>query len=238
MKDPVALAWSGRIEEARALACAHAAMDDSLLAAQGYEALAVLGGAHGLRTAADIDALLLRSPAREAPVQRQALAAAAAVESDALRESVAQALRTGTAGWEHLRYAGERPAETLAAALDEGWSLLNAKHIDQALLTACAQPLSTRPQALRWARRTRALAKDPSPSVRVAAFTALGHWRYRPALPDCRNALLDHAEEVGTAAARTLAILSPKQARTLLALPCDELPHHVRSALTQALSAS
>lgn len=230
MRDPVALAWSGRVADARALACEQAGGADPAVAGQGLEALAVLGSQHGVTADARIDALLLAAAAHPSTARR-AFEAAAALQSDVLRPLACARLEEGAAGWEVLRYARERPHPELTRALDTGWSRLAPSLHDEALRTACTLPFAATAARLVFARRARALLAATDTSVQVSALLALQEWRYRPAAPDCRRLLSREEPEVAVAAAHALRSLSRKQAEQVVDELGDELPRAVLAAL-------
>lgn len=209
MRDPVALAWSGRTAEARALARAQAHGDDPFLAAQGLEALAVLGREHGVRADAGLEALLVRQALAGGAVGRKAFDAAMGLEARALEGVAAQLLRRGEARWEVLRYAGELPSLDLARALADGWAALPPRLRDEALLTSCAMPCATPEEAAGWGRRALDLVDDADEAVRLAALTAVRVWRPAAAARACARGLDDPNPLVRREAARALSQVDP-----------------------------
>jgi hypothetical protein len=209
MRDPVALAWSGRIDEAKALACEQAGSKDSMLAAQGLEALAVLGSEHGLTASEEIDRLLVSGAKGSEAASRRAFEAAMALGSRAVEPLVCERLGSGDVRWELLRYTGEMPSQALAKALAEGWSSMPGRYLDEALLTSCVLPCATPAEAVQWGARAIACAADRSESVRVASMRAIRSWAPAGADHICAAALDDESDDVRREAARTLAWLHP-----------------------------
>ncbi len=180
MKDPVALAYSGRIDEAREAAFQQASSEDDFLVRQGLEALAVLGQQHGIRTNAAIDALL-RTRATESPtIARKAFDAAMSIGSRALEDEAARRLEQG--------------AERLQ---------------DEALLTLSAMPAASADEARECGRLAVVASRNSSPDIRVAAFTALRFWVPLETADLCARALSDENKGVRTSAAQLLAELDP-----------------------------
>lgn len=211
MKDPVALAWSGRVAEAWDVAREQAGRDDAFVAAQGLEALAVLGAEHGYTSEAALDAVLAKA-ALETSLSRRAFEAAMRLRSRALEPVSTQLLTSGEARWEVLRYAGELPSDGLAKALAEGWDRLPARLRDEALLTACAMPASTKAEREAWGARALRHVGEVEESVRVAAFRALRTFAHKAGAKACAQALDDGSEAVRAEAATTLLALDPKLA--------------------------
>jgi hypothetical protein len=211
MKDPVALAYSGRVEEAERAARAQILSDDPLARAGGWEALAVLGREHGLKADATLDTALTAAVRVEGTVGRRALEAAMELGSTAPEAFVVERLNRGSAGWEHLRFAGERPSHGLARGLAGGWKQLDPGLADQALLTAALMPLSG-PARAEWGARALALVDAKAPSVRVAALHCLSVWQYRPGTDACAKALDDLTDEVRAQAAKSLLSLDVDRA--------------------------
>ncbi len=207
MRDPVALAWSGRIPEARALALEQAESGDALVVPQGLEALGVLGREHGVRADARMERLLVTRAEDESGVARRAFEAAMGLESRALEGLSARLLAQGEARWEVLRYAGELPSLVLARALAQGWRAVPDELQDEALLTACAMPAANRDECAGWGERALAQTQSARESVRVAAFTAVRIWAYAPAAARCTEALEDESPAVRREAARALAAI-------------------------------
>jgi hypothetical protein len=225
MKDPVALAYSGRVEEAERAARSQILADDPLSRAGAWEAFAVLGREHGLKTDAALDAVLLDAVRSDGAVGRRALEAAMELGSSAPEAFVVERLNRGSAGWEHLRFAGERPSHGLARGLAGGWKLLDPALADEALLTAAAMPLSG-PAKAEWGARALAFVDAYAPSVRVAALRCLALWSHRPGVEACARALEDDAEDVRAQAAESLLVLDADRAVAEAAArgpACDEL---------------
>lgn len=208
MKDPVALAYSGRIPEAREAAVAQASSDEPFLVREGLEALAVLGQQHGVRTNAAIDELLARR-AEEPSFSRKAFEAATSLGSRALEESAARRLTEGEASWEVLRYAGEWPSDRLGAALRAGFPTIPEGLKDEAFLTSCAMPVCSPEEAREFGRLAIEGTRDPSEEVRRAAFTALRCWAPTETASLCARALTDPSAPVRKIAAETLAEHEP-----------------------------
>jgi len=233
MRDPVALAWSGRVQEALPLARAQAADADPSIASQGLEALAVLGSQHQVRSDDALDELLRRA-ALEPRTMRRAFEAATALGSHALLALSCDRLRAGTAGWEVLRHAGELALPELAEALDAGWERLAPSLRDEAIRTAAALPCGSRQRELAFARRARTLLSETDTSLRTSALVALRRFRYRPAAADCHRLVRDDDSAVAIEAARTLRVLSPSRAKVLLVDALLE-PGWLTHAVVQAL---
>jgi len=210
MKDPVALAYSGRVDEARGLALDQARSDDPFLVRQGLEALAVLGQQHGVRADAELDAVLVAAAQQDGATARAALQAAAALASRAVEDSVASGLSEGRAAWEILRYAGELPSHRLARALATGWRALPDTLRDEALLVSCVMPAADRLEAGEWGARALAAVRDASPEVRAAALQAVAAWRPDDGAAACSEALEDDDAAVRRAAVDALARLDAK----------------------------
>ncbi len=211
MKDPVALAYSGRVDEAEQAARAQVLSDDPLARAGAWESLAVLGRAHGLRTDASLDAALTEAVKVDGVVSRRALEAAMELGSTAPEAFVVERLNRGLVGWEHLRFAGERPSHGLVRGLAAGWKLLDPAFADEALLTAARMPVSG-PMRAEWGARALAFVGDRSPSVRVAALRCLAVWQHGPGVDACAKALDDEADEVRAEAATSLLVLDVERA--------------------------
>jgi hypothetical protein len=207
MTDPVALAYSGRLEEARAAALVQARSDDPFLAAQGLEALAVLGQQHGVRADEPMTALLVQRAADEWVLARKAFEAATALGVREFDRLAAQRLASGGAGWEVLRYAGEWPSQEVAEGLAAGWALIPERLLDEALLTACVQPAATRREAEAWGARAVAALRHASEDVRRAAVTAVLAWRPADALTALEPLREDESESVRSAAGQALETL-------------------------------
>ncbi len=205
MRDPVALAWSGRIPEARALAVEQAESADPLLAGQGLEALGVLGREHGVRADERIERLLIDRAREEGPLARRAFEAAMELDSRALEPLVTELFRRGRSRWEVLRYAGELPSYGIARALAEGWGSIPGDLRDEALLTSCAMPAANPAECDDWGAKALLATSDPRESVRVAAFTALRVWAYVPAGEACAAAMMDESPAVRREVERALA---------------------------------
>lgn len=208
MKDPVALAYSGRLDEARAAALEQARRDDPFLAAQGLEALAVLGQQHGIRADESIAAVLVTRAGEPGAVGRKAFEAATALGVRAFDRLAAQRFRAGSAAWEVLRYAGEWPSHEVARALAAGWAGLPDGLLDEALLTSCVQPAADRAEVVAWGNRALAALGHRSEEVRRAAVAAVMTWRpvtVDEALEPLRE---DESELVRRAAERALEQLA------------------------------
>jgi hypothetical protein len=216
MKDPVALAYSGRVPEARAAALTQASSDDAYVAAQGLEALAVLGQQHDVRTTAQLDALLLRCADSEPSVARKAFEAARSLGSLVLEPLAARRLGSGAVTWESLRYAGEWPSLGLARALAQGWDQIPRRLIDEALLTSCVMPVADREEARAWGERALSLTRDQSEEVRLAAFTALQSWLPEGTATACARALVDDSPLIRKRAAELLGVVDPQQLELLV----------------------
>ncbi|MFM2152357.1 MAG: hypothetical protein RL199_792 [Pseudomonadota bacterium] len=238
MKDPVALAYSGRIEEAERAARAQILADDPLARAGAWEAFAVLGREHGLKTDASLDTALADAVRTEGAVGRRALEAAMELRSTAPEAFVVERLNRGSAGWEHLRFAGERPSHGLARGLAGGWKLLDPALADEALLTAAAMPLSG-PAKAEWGTRALALVAAPQASVRVAVLRCLAFWGHVPGVDACAKALDDADEAVREQAAVSLLALDGERAVTEAAergAECVELWSRLTPAQRKAAS--
>lgn len=208
MLDPVALAWSGRIDQAFQLACTQAGGDDPYAASQGLEALAVLGSQHGVKADDRVRRILLDKAQDPAPsIARRAFEAAMALSERSLEPLAVKLLTSGEARWEVLRYAGELPSHALAGALALGWDRLPATVRDEALLTSCAMPCASAEENEAWGRRALALVRDREESVRAAAFIALRIWAHLPGLEACLEAADDASPAVRAEAERTMAEL-------------------------------
>lgn len=203
MRDPVALAWSGRIAEARDAALEQVSPDDVYLAGQSLEALATLGELHGLRADAQLDAALVAAAAKP-ELWRKALEAAAALDSNALDDVVETALREGRHDWSLIRHVGVRPSLRFARALAEGWEAIGDELLDQALLTTRVLPVANREEAAEWGARALDRVEHPVPEVRVAAFDAVAAWAPEGAAQACEKGLDDIDRNVREAAARAL----------------------------------
>lgn len=203
MKDPVALAWSGRIAEARDAALEQASPEDVYLAGQSLEALATLGEQHGVRADPQLDAALVAASA-EPELSRKALEAAAALDSNALDDVVEDALRAGRHDWSLIRHVGIRPSLRFARALAEGWEEIGDELLDLALLTTRVLPVATREEAAEWGARALASVSHPVPEVRAAAFDAVAVWAPDGAAQACEQGLNDEDRNVREAAARAL----------------------------------
>lgn len=207
MRDAVALAYSGRIPEARAEATDQASNADEFVAGQGLEALGVLGREHGVRSTPDLDAVLERRAREGGAIARRAFEAAGALESRALESVCAERLAAGDVTWDVLRYAGELPSLRLARALAEGWERLPARMRDEALLVTRVLPVADRAECEAWGRRLVAQAESRDEEVRRATFLALWTWRPDDAGEACARALEDDASAVREAAAQALAVI-------------------------------
>lgn len=210
MRDPVALAYSGRIDEAWRLACAQAASDEPFLAAQGLEALSVLGQQHGVRADAEAERLLVEHA--RGPLSRKAFEAAAGLESRVLEPLAVARLGAGEATWEVLRYASELPSHALAMALAQGWEALPERLLDEALLTSCAMPVTDAHEVDAWGERALMALSDRSADVRLAALRAVEMWQPADAYETCAALVEDPDERVRALAERVLEKLSPDQA--------------------------
>lgn len=232
MKDPVALAYSGRIPEARAAAVAQARSDDAFLVGQGLEALTVLGQQHGVRADDELDSLLAAREADGGAIARRAFEAAAALGSRALEEAAARRLAGGEATWNVLRYVGEWPSWELGRALAEGWDRLPPQLVDEALLTSCVLPVRSQEECVAWGRRVLAKVAETNEDVRVAALDAVAIWRPREAAEPCVEALCDRSVRVRMAAARALAAADPDRLLAIDDERGDELVElHVAAAV-------
>jgi hypothetical protein len=194
MKDPVALAYSGRIAEATDAALAQASSSDDFLVRQGLEALAVLGQQHGVRTNAAIDSLLVQRSRDDAAIARKAFEAAMGVGSRALEEAAVQLLAEGRATWEVLRYVGEWPSHALGRALVAGWEQLPRRLVDQALLTSCAMPVA-----------------NPAEARELGVLAALKWWAPEETPDICAQSLTDDSPAIRQGAADLLATLDPSR---------------------------
>jgi len=232
MKDPVALAYSGRIPEALAAAVEQASSDDDFLVAQGLEALAVLGQQHGVRTNAAIDALLVRLTSASSTLSRKAFDAAMSVGSRVLEDVAVQRLESGAASWEVMRYAGEWPSHRLGRALLAGWARVPERLRDEALLTCCVMPVSNAEEAAEFGQLAIDASRDGSNEIRVAAFRALRWWAPLQTADICARALRDRVEAVRRSAADTLAFLEPQRLIDLAAEYGDEAPEAVAAVKT------
>lgn len=208
MQDPVALAWSGRVEESFELACQQAAGLDPFEAAQALEAFAVLGSQHGVRANDRVRKLLLEKADDAPSLARRAFDAAMAMNDRVLEPLAARLLSSGRARWDVLRYAGELPSHALAEALARGWDALPPDLRDEALLTSCSMPCANEAENKAWGKRAFACLTDERESVRAAALVAMRTWAFVDGLEACRHALEDDAPEVRSEAARTLAHLT------------------------------
>jgi len=233
VKDPVALAYSGRIAEATAAAMEQATSEDDFLVAQGLEALAVLGQQHGIRTNTAIDTLLVRRAGESPSVSRKAFDAAMSLGSRSLETAAIQRLESGAASWEVLRYAGEWPSYRLGRALVSAWTKLPDRLRDEALLTACVMPVARPEEAAEFGRLAVEAARDESEETRVAAFRALRWWAPVQTGDLCVRALTDSCEAIRRSAAETLAMFEPQRLIDLAAELGDEAPE-ARSAVNQA----
>ncbi len=209
MKDPVALAYSGRIDEAREAAFQQASSNDDFLVRQGLEALAVLGQQHGVRTNVLIDALLRRRATESPTISRKAFDAAMSIGSRALEEEAARRLEEGATTWEVLRYTGEWPSLRLARALRARWDDIPERLRDEALLTLSSMPAASEEEARECGRLAIDGSRHPSADIRIAAFTALRYWVPLETADLCARALRDESKGVRTAAAQLLAELDP-----------------------------
>lgn len=208
MRDPVALAYSGRVSEAHEAAIEQAAEDDSFTVAQALEALAVLGAQHGVRSSSLTDERLLQAATSSEPsLVRRAFDAAAALGTGVLEAVAVERLKQADATWDVLRYAAECPTLETGRALAAGWGSLASRLRDQALLTSRAMPVANREENDAWGERVLAHVDDPSEDVRSAAFEALKVWQPAKGAVACSQALEDEAASVRTAAAQALALL-------------------------------
>jgi hypothetical protein len=207
-QDPVALAWSGRVQEAYELACRQAAGLDPFEASQALEAFSVLGSQHRVRADDRVRRLLL-DKADDAPsLARRAFDAAMAMDERALAPIAARLIASGRARWELLRYAGELPSQELAEALARGWDAIPEDLRDEALLTSCAMPCASAAENAAWGKRALACLGDGRESVRAASLVAMRVWAYVEGIEACRKALEDDSPDVRAEAGRTLAHLS------------------------------
>jgi hypothetical protein len=211
MKDPVALAYSGRIPEARDAAMAQAASDDDFLVAQGLEALSVLGQQHGVRTNARIDALIVQRSQESPRLSRKAFEAAMSTGSRALDAEVVRRIEAGRVSWEVLRYIGEGPSHQLGRALVAGWERIPEDLLDQALLTICSMPVANPDEAREFGRLALQGARHGREEIRAAAFVALKWWIPVETADVCARALTDHAPAIRQGAAELLAELEPQR---------------------------
>lgn len=208
MRDPVALAYSGRVAEAHEAAIEQAAAEDPFVVAQALEALAVLGGQYGVRATASVDERLrLSSGSSDESVVRRAFDAAAALGSAALEGVARKRLESGDATWDVLRYAAQCPSLEIGRSLARGWEAICVRLRDEALLTSRVMPVASREENDAWARRTLAHVDDASEDVRVAAFEAVKVWRPKAGADACSKALEDDVSSVRLAAAQALAAL-------------------------------
>lgn len=204
MTDPVALAYSGRVEEAREAALAQSSSDDPYLREQALEALAVLGQQHGVAPDAAMEAVLVASSGEHL---RRSLEAATALGSRALDPLVEERLRAGAATWEMLRHVEELPTLALGRALAAGWDRLPPSLLDEAVLATGAVPVSSREEAIAWGTRVLAAAAHRSEHVRIAALRALALWQPEGTADACARALEVDSPELRLEAARTLAMV-------------------------------
>jgi hypothetical protein len=211
MKDPVALAYSGRIPEAIDAALAQASSDDDFLVAQALEALAVLGQQHGLRTNAALDRILVQRSGESPSIARKAFEAAMGVGSSALEPVAAHRLEAGQATWDVLRYAGEWPSHRLGRALLAGWERLPRQLLDEALLTSCAMPVANPEEAREFGRRAMDAARERDEELRAAGFVALKWWIPLETADICAQSLTDDSQAIRQAAAELLATLDPER---------------------------
>jgi hypothetical protein len=212
MLDPVALAWSGRVAESYALACAQAASDDPYAVGQALEAFAVLGSEHRVRADEQVRRILVEQAKGATSLSRRAFAAAMALDERVLEPMVSDLLASGAARWDLLRYAGELPSHRLALALASGWDRLPEELRDEALLTSCAMPCASAAENEAWGARALPWLVHLRESVRVAALIAVRTWGHRPALEIARALLEDESPEVRAEAARTVTHLARIQA--------------------------
>lgn len=205
MKDAVALAWSGRVEEAQAAAEAQVAAEDPFVASQGLEALAVLGEQQGLRASPEVaHRLEVWGRTRDGGVSRRAFEAAGALGSLALEAEAVRRLVAGQADWAVLRYVGERPTHRLAQGLASGWEGIDPALRDQALLTTRTLPVASQEENDAWGERVARFLRDEADEVRGAAFQALAVWRPPETADLCVDGLGDEAGVVRRAAAQAL----------------------------------
>lgn len=208
MRDPVALAYSRRVDEAYQAAIEQAVADDPFLVAQALEALTVLGGQHGLRATPLVDERLLGAAlASDEVVVRRAFDAAAALGSGVLEDIAADRLEGTDATWDVLRYAAQCPTLEIGRSLARGWEAMPGRLRDEAILTSCVMPVSSREENDAWATRVLMHVGDPSENVRLATFDALKVWRPEAGAEACSEALEDEASSVRAAAAQALALL-------------------------------
>jgi hypothetical protein len=233
MKDPVALAYSGRIPEARQAAMEQAGSDDEFLVVQGLEALAVLGQQHGVSANAAIDELLARRATESLSVSRKAFDAATSVGSRALEEEAAKRLESGRGSWEVLRYAGEWPSHRLARALFTGWSQLPDRLRDEALLTIAVMPAANPDEAREYGLLAIEGTRSAEESIRAAAFVALKWWVPLETADLCARALNDEVPGIRTAAAELLSSLEPQRLVDL----AEELPENAEVQAAKKLAA-
>lgn len=230
MRDPVALAYSGRLDEARREAAAQVSSDDPFLARQGLEALAVLGQQHGMRSDPDLDALLSKHARANDRTADRAFEAAAALDSNALESEAILRLTRGEATWFVLRYVGEQPSHRLALALAETWEQVLENHRDQALLTTCVLPAANRAEAQQWGRRAEASLADEREEVRLSALAAMDVWRTEDTPLRAARALADDSPEVRRRAAELLERIAPELLAERASEITDEFPDLARFA--------
>lgn len=236
MRDAVALAWSGRIAEAKEAAVEQASDADPFVVGQGLEALTTLGQQYGVVTDSQLDALLARAVALEEPVSRRAYEAAAALGSRAVEAAACERLAKEGATWAVLRYVGEWPSLSLARALAAGWTLVEDRLRDEALLTSRVLPVANREENDAWGARAMAYASDRSEDVRVAAFQALWSWRPGAAADVCARALEDEVQAVREAAAQALAVIDVERLIVRALELEDEFPEVKRAVPLSAMT--
>jgi hypothetical protein len=207
-QDPVALAWSGRVQESFELACKQAAGLDPFEASQALEAFSVLGSQHRVRADDRVRKILLEKADDAPSLARRSFDAAMAMDERVLEPLAARLIASGRARWEVLRYAGELPSHALGKALARGWDAIPAELRDEALLTSCAMPCANAVENEAWGKRALECLCDPRESVRAAALVAMRVWAYVDAIEACRNALEDDSPDVQAEAQRTLAHLT------------------------------
>lgn len=245
MRDPVALAYSGRVVEAYEAAVEQSASEDAFVVAQALEAFAVLGEQYLMRTTPVVDERLLQSvSAGDEALSRRSFDAASALGSAALENVAVRRLEAGEASWDVLRYAAQCPTLKIGRALASGWEKIPPRLRDEALLTSRVMPVSNADENDAWAERVLASVDDASEDVRAAAFEAIKVWRPNSGAQACARALEDEAEAVRSAAGSALAeldvdLLVVRAAELEESFPdvADAVPANAKDKLEQARKA-
>lgn len=203
MKDPVALAWSGRIQEALSAALKQMHSEESELANQALEAISILGSEYQLRSNPEIDSALVSASQRK-ELERKLLEAAAAVDSASLDDKIEHLLEHGPQTWPLLRHVGERPSLRFARSLSAGWAQIPDSLQDLALLTSCVLPVANPQEAQDFGEKALAARRSSKASVRAASFFAIGIWQPSGSLEALKEGLDDEEHEVREAAKEAL----------------------------------